>query len=597
MVVQNTKSSSKPTSSKPNRVNPRLVTLIKSPTGITGLDEITGGGLPKGRPTLIAGNAGCGKTLMAMEFLVHGILQYDEPGVFMSFEETVDDLKQNVASLGYDLDLFIKQKKLRIDHVDVERSEIEETGEYDLEGLFVRLGYAIDAIGAKRVVLDTIESLFAGFDNQAVLRSELRRLFQWLKDKGVTAIITGERGTTGLTRQSLEEYVSDCVILLDHRVDEQISTRRLRVVKYRGSTHGTNEYPFLIDDDGISVFPVTSLKLDRTVSSKRISSGIDQLDEMLGGGFYEGSNILITGTAGTGKTNVSARFVDAACARGERALYIAFEESPEQIIRNARSVGTQLDDHLKKGLLKFEATRSSSEGLEMHLAKFYKLIRQFKPEVVVVDPITNLIVTGNSYEVRAMLGRMMDLFKAENITALFTSLTQGGDSLERTEYGVSSFVDTWLSLRDYEMNGERNRLINILKSRGTAHSNQVREFVISDKGINLIEVYTGSEAILTGTARLAAEARASADEQVKRNQTAELQRQLEHKRLALMAQIQSLQVELEMQSTEMNSLSAIEQERAEVAATNRSALKSSRGSTQSEIKTGARPETQKGRKG
>ncbi len=552
-------------------------TLSKSPTGIEGLDEITSGGLPTGRPTLIAGNAGCGKTLLAVEFLVQGIMKYDDPGVFVTFEESPEDLMMNVASLGYDLKDLIDKKKLRIDYVRVERSEIEEAGEYDLEGLFIRLNYAIDAVGAKRVVLDTIESLFSGFDNGAVLRAELRRLFQWLKDKGVTAIITGERGEASLTRQGLEEYVSDCVILLDHRIEAQISTRRLRVVKYRGSTHGTNEYPFLIDEDGISVMPVTSLKLEHTVSSKRVSSGILPLDDMLGGGFYEGSNILLTGTAGTGKSNISAHFVNAACDVGQRALYIAFEESPAQIIRNTHSIGLNLKRHVDDGMLKIEATRSSSNGLEMHLAKFYKLIRQFKPSVVVVDPITNLITTGNANEVSAMLGRMMDMFKAENITAIFTSLTQGGSYLEQTEFGVSSFVDTWLLLRDYEVNGERNRLIHILKSRGTMHSNQVREFIISDNGIELVEVYQGPDGILTGTARISAIARDRAADLAGLNETARLQRQLEHNRVSIESQIRNLTDELHMQMSELDSLTDIEKARTDMVLTDKAAATSSRG--------------------
>lgn len=484
----------------------QLASLHKTPTGIPGLDEITGGGLPTGRPTLIAGNAGCGKTLLAVEFLIKGITEYSEPGVFVTFEETADDLTQNVTSLGYDLPKFIKEKSLRIDHIQVNRDEIEETGEYDLEGLFIRLNTAIDAIGAKRVVLDTIESLFSGFDNMAILRAELRRLFTWLKTKGVTVIITGERGDSTLTRQGLEEYVSDCVILLDHRVSNQISTRRIRVVKYRGSSHGTNEYPFLIDEDGITVMPVTSLRLDHSVSSKRVSSGIKALDEMLGGGFYKGSNILLTGTAGTGKSSVSASLVAAACKRKEKCLYIAFEESPHQIIRNMRSIGLNLETPHKSGLLRFEASRSTSAGLETHLANMYKIVNEFNPDIVVVDPITNLITMGSANEVRAMLGRMMDMLKTKDITAMFTSLTQGGEDLERTEYGVSSFVDTWLLLRDFESRGERNRLLNVLKSRGTAHSNKVREFLIGNKGIELVDVYIGPDGVLTGSARIAHEA-------------------------------------------------------------------------------------------
>jgi circadian clock protein KaiC len=445
--------------------------------------------------------------------------------------------------------------------------------------LFIRLGYAIDKIGAKRVVLDTIESLFSGFEDTAILRAELRRLFQWLKNKGVTAIITGERGDSTLTRQGLEEYVSDCVIVLDHRVEDQVSTRRLRIVKYRGSTHGTNEYPFLIDKDGIAVMPITSIRLNHDVSLIRISSGIAELDKMLAGGFYEGSNILLSGTAGTGKTNIATYFVEAACKRGEKALYIAFEESQQQIIRNASSIGIDLQKHVKKGLLRFEATRSSSQGLEMHLATFYKIVNEVKPRVVVVDPITNLITSGNAREVRAMLGRMMDMFKNNNITALFTSLTEGGEDLEQTEYGVSSFVDTWLLLRDFEQNGERNRLIYVLKSRGTAHSNQVREFVISNKGIDLVEVYMGDEGMLTGSARLNAEARASATEQAHQIKLDKQKQQLEHRRLATEARIKTDEAELSMQKAELENLVEDETQRRAVKVSEKAAMRTSRSGT------------------
>src|SRR5262245_23751638 len=380
------------TRTRARRVANRPLTLPKTPTGIDGLDEITGGGLPQGRPTLVCGSAGCGKTLLAMEFLVRGALQYGEPGVFMSFEETAEELAANVRSLGFDVERLAKDGQLLIDHVRVERSEIEETGDYDLEGLFVRLGYAIDSIGAKRVVLDTLESLFSGLGNEGVLRAELRRLFRWLKDRGVTTVITAERGDGQLTRQGLEEYVSDCVLLLDHRVDEQLSTRRLRIVKYRGSAHGTNEYPFLIDERGISVLPITSLGLQHPVSEERISSGIAQLDAMLGGeGYFRGSTILASGTAGTGKTTLSAAFADACCRRGARCLYFAFEESPQQIVRNMRSVGLTLEPWLKKGLLRVDAARPTLFGLERHLTTMHRAIEEFRPRAVVVDPISSFV--------------------------------------------------------------------------------------------------------------------------------------------------------------------------------------------------------------
>jgi circadian clock protein KaiC len=464
-------------------------TLPKSPTGIPGMDEITGGGLPKGRPTLVAGGAGCGKTLFAMEFLVNGAIQYDEPGVFIAFEENAEDLAQNVASLGFDLKQLIKQKKLIIDQVRVDRSEIAETGDYDLEGLFIRLGHAIDSIGAKRVALDTIEALFSAFSNQAILRAELQRLFRWLKDRGVSAVITAERGDGTMTRFGLEEYVADCVILLDHRVTEQISTRRLRIVKYRGTLHGTNEYPFLIGRNGISVLPITSLGLAHKVSTDRVSTGIQEFDEMLGKqGFYQGSTILVSGTAGTGKTSLAATFVDAACKRDERCLFFAFEEAPGQILRDMRSIGIDLEPHIKNGLLRFHATRPTLYGLEMHLVTMYDLVREYQPDVVVLDPIDDFTAIGSQIEVKAAITRIIDFLKTSAVTALFTTTVSDQDMKDQSMVSVSSLIDSWIGLRNLENNGERHRGLFVLKARGMAHSNQIRSFQITDHGIKIGEM-------------------------------------------------------------------------------------------------------------
>ncbi|HET9528637.1 MAG TPA: circadian clock protein KaiC, partial [Pyrinomonadaceae bacterium] len=490
-----------------NRAN-NVVGLQKEPTGIPGFDEITGGGLPAGRPTLICGSAGAGKTLFAMEFLVKGAMRYDEPGVFMSFEETDEELATNVASLGFDLKQLIADKKLILDHVFIERSEIEETGEYDLEGLFLRLGHAIDQIGAKRIVLDTLEALFSALPNEAIVRAELRRLFRWLKERRVTAVITCERGEGTLTRYGLEEYVADCVILLDNRVHNQISTRRVRIVKYRGTSHGTNEYPFLIDEKGFSVLPITSLGLNHKAPTQRISSGVSRLDAMLGGkGFYRGSSILVSGTAGTGKSTIAAHFVEAACKRKERALFFAFEESQEQIIRNMRSVGIELEKHVKQGLLIFHNARPSNFGLELHLALLHKTIDVCRPNVVVVDPITNFLAVGDVTETKSMLTRLIDFLKTRQITAMFTSLTGSTTEIEDSEVGVSSLMDAWLLVKNIESNGERNRGLYILKARGIGHSNQVREFLLTDKGIELVDAYVGSEGVLMGSARAVQTAR------------------------------------------------------------------------------------------
>jgi circadian clock protein KaiC len=466
--------------------------LAKTSTGIRGLDEITRGGLPKGRPTLVCGGPGSGKTLLALTFLVNGAVRFGEPGVLLTFEENGDELANDVASLGFDLPELIRTGKLAVDYVRVERSEIQETGEYDLEGLFVRLNYAIESIGAKRVVLDTIESLFAGLSNDGILRAELRRLFRWLKDKGVTAVITGERGEGPLTRQGLEEYVSDAVILLDHRVHDQVSTRRLRVVKYRGSYHGTNEYPFLINADGISVLPVSSLALEHDAPLDRISTGVARLDDMLSGkGYYRGSTILVSGTAGTGKTSLAAHFLDAACRRGERCLCFLFEESPKQLLRNMRSIGIDLEPWVANGLLKFHADRPSRYGLETHLVTMHKVVADFAPTVTVLDPVTNLMTVGTSSDVQAMLTRMIDYLKTENITALLTSLTPGKTDIERTETTISSLMDTWLLLANDEIGSAHRRGLYVLKSRGMAHSNEVREFALTDRGLHVLDASPG----------------------------------------------------------------------------------------------------------
>ncbi|MPZ45246.1 MAG: circadian clock protein KaiC [Betaproteobacteria bacterium] len=551
--------------------------LAKTATGIPGLDEITGGGLPRGRPTLVCGSAGCGKTLLAMEFLVRGATQYGEPGVFMAFEENAEELTQNVRSLGFDLEELGKKNKLLIDFVRIERSEIEETGDYDLEGLFVRLGHAIDSIGAKRVVLDTIETLFSGLSNAGVLRAELRRLFRWLKDKGVTAVVTGERGEGQLTRHGLEEYISDCVILLDHRVIDQVSTRRLRVVKYRGTTHGTNEYPFLIDEDGISVLPITSLRLQHAVSDERISSGIPRLDTMLGGhGYYRGSTVLVSGTAGSGKSSLAAHFAHAACERGERCLYFAFEESPGQIIRNMRSIGLDLEPWVKKGLLHFHAMRSTLYGLEMHLATFHKLIKELSPQVVILDPIGSLIQAGSRKDATAMLTRLIDFLKVEGITAFVTHLTSGGEALESTDVEISSIVDTWLLLRDIELGGERNRAMYILKSRGMAHSNQIREFLLTDKGIDLLDVYLGPEGVLIGSMRQAQAAREKAAAVARQQEVEAKLRERERKREALEAHIAALRKEFETEGEEAKRLAVDEQARQNMLTEDQAAMGRSR---------------------
>ena len=560
--------------------------LAKCPTGITGLDEISGGGLPRGRPTLVCGGAGCGKTLLGMEFVVRGAVTYGEPGVFMSFEETAEELAKNVASLGFDLADLEKQKLLALDFIYIERREIQETGEYDLEGLFIRLGHAIDSVGAKRVVLDTVEALFAGFPNELIIRAELRRLFRWLKDKGVTAIITGERGEGTLTRYGIEEYVSDAVIVLDHRVVGQSATRRMRFVKYRGSLHGSDEYPFLIDETGFSVLPVTSLGLDYAVSRERITSGIPRLDYMLGGqGYFRGSSVLLSGTAGAGKSSLAAYFADATCRRGERCLYLAFEESQDQIIRNMRSIGLDLAPWVDKGLLKFHATRPTFYGLEMHLAMIHKLTNEFQPRTVIMDPITNLTIVASNEEVKSVLMRLGDFFKNRKITSFFTNLTHP-DQLEETSAGVSSLMDVWLLVLNVESYGERNRVFHILKSRGMAHSNQMREFIITNKGIDLMDAYVGPGGVLTGSARVQQEAQEKAAALATQEELERRRRVLDRKRQIMEAQVAALQAEISAEEEELQALKGKSKLQQKIAAEERERLGAARRADSLEVKEG-----------
>lgn len=534
---------------------PSLNVLLKTPTGIRGLDDISGGGLPKGRPTLVCGGTGCGKTFLAMEFIVRGATRYDEPGVFMSFEEKSQDLAKNFASLGFNLNDLESGKKLVLDYVHIDRSEIEENGSYNLAGLFTRLGHAIDSIGAKRVVLDTVETLFSGFANETVLRAELKHLFNFLRDKGVTAIITSESGATTLTRYGLEEYVADCVIALEHSVHQQIATRRLRIIKYRGSPHGTNEYPFLIDEQGLSVMPAASLGLEHPAPSEWVSTGSPRLDSMLSGkGYFRGSSILVTGTAGTGKSSIAALFVDAACRRGERCIYFAFEESQNQIIRNMRSIGIDLEQWVKKELLKFQISNPMLYGLEMHLVTMHKAISDYKPVIAVIDPISNLVATASADEVKSMFSRLVIFLKTKQITTFCTDLTLAGgagSSLEQTGMGVSSLADTWLLLETKEVDGERNRCLSVLKSRGMAHSNQIREFILSDTGIQLQDVYIGSSGVLTGSARITREAIDQAKTLARKQDIEMKQREIERLKSVAQTEIANINARLKTETDEL----------------------------------------------
>ena len=475
----------------PKSENPKSngIQLQKCLTGIKGFDEITEGGLPKNRITLISGGPGAGKTLLGIDFLVNGVTKYQERGVFMSFEETEAEIYEDVASLSLDLPGLVLKKEIAFEHVLLDRSDIQDKGEFNLEGLFIRLELAIDAIGAKRVVLDSIESLFVGITDLGILRLEIKRLFRWLKQKQVTVIITGEQGENTFTRHGLEEFISDCIILLDNRVRQQVSTRRIRVIKYRGSKHGTNEYPFVIDKDGLSVIPITSAGLDHPGSAEKVSTGVPSLDKMFDqGGYARGSTVLISGTAGTGKTSLAVSFALERCKKGERCLYVSYEESPGQLVQNMKSVGFDLEKWTKKGLLKIVSTRPAFFGLEMHLLDLYKILADFNPSAVVIDPLTSLIGQAEESEIQSMLTRMIDALKSKSITGVFTSLVSSSASNDTSgEIGVSSLIDTWIVVRELEENkgNKRTRGLYIAKSRGTGHSNDIHKLVFSDDGIDL----------------------------------------------------------------------------------------------------------------
>jgi circadian clock protein KaiC len=546
------------------------VGVQKCPTGIVGLDQITEGGIPKGRTTLVCGGPGCGKTVLGMEFLVRGARDYDEPGVFMAFEETTRELTENFGSMQFDIERLRACKQLYIEQVRVERNNIEVSGEFDLEGLFIRLQAALDSVQAKRLVLDTIECLFSGFRDATLLRSELRRLFSWLKERNITAVLTGEATENRLTRRRLEEFVADCVIFLDNRIVNQNSTRRLRIIKYRGSVHGSNEYPFLITKGGLSVLPAEKYQLLHPASTERISMGIPRLDDMLGGqGVYRGASVLVSGAAGTGKTSLAAHFVRAVCERGERALYFASEQSGDEILRDMRSIGIDLEPYQKRDLLRFRPLRANACGLEQHLVLINEQIDDFDPAVVVVDPITNFDCVGSPEEVKAMLSRLMDFLKSRQITALFNSLTAGDAAAEDSMVGVSSLMDNWLLVRNLEMNRERNRALYVLKSRGTANSNQIREFVLTDHGAELLDVYAGPNGVLTGSARAFQEARDRTDELQITQEIEAKKLQLERKRQQMDAQINMLRAEFEAQELELRSSAAQLQLRSERLAADR----------------------------
>jgi circadian clock protein KaiC len=480
--------------------------LQKVPTGIEGLDEITGGGLPLGRSTLVCGGTGTGKTLFALEFLIHGALEYGEPGVFLTFEENADELSRNVASFGFDVNSLIAKNKIEIDHVQFESTQV--SGPYDLNGLFIRLETALKKTNAKRVVLDSVDVLFLTFSNAVLVRAEMRRLLAWLKERSLTVIITAESGESALTREGIEEYVSDCVISLENRIVRHAATRLLRIVKYRGSAHGSNEYPFLIGHNGISVLPVTSLNLELPASDECVSSGIARLDNMLGNkGFYRGSTILLSGPPGSGKSSIAAKFAQTSCASGERCLYFSLEEPRDQIVRNMRSIGVDLQPLIDSKVLKFFVSRPSLYGLEMHLAKFHQMISEFKPSVVVFDPISTLQTIEDPAALKLMLLRLVNFLKSLQITTFLIAVTEDGALPATLDIGISSMNDTWLQLRNVETNGERNRLILVFKSRGMSHSNQLREFTLSENGIELSDVYIGTSGVLTGSARIAQEAK------------------------------------------------------------------------------------------
>ena len=531
--------------------------LPKAPTGIQGLEEITGGGLPRGRSTLVTGGAGTGKTLLGVQFLVAGAREYGEPGVLVTFEESAEKVAANVASLGFDLGELQRDGLLVIHSFRTDPMEVQEIGEFDFGPLSLLLDDAIKRIGASRVVIDSIELLFVAFREQAIVRAELGRLFRWLEDRGVTSIVTGERGENdALTRHGIEEYVSDCVIALDHRSENDVSTRRLQVVKYRGSAHETNEFPFLISSRGFTVLPITSVVMEYTASGERISTGVPRLDTMLSGGLFRGSMVLVSGGAGTGKSTLGAHLIDATCARGERALLVLYEESGGEVIRNMGSVGLDLGRWVEAGLLRIWAARPSAFGLETHLTILARLLDEHDPAVAVLDGIASLARQSSHGEAASMVARQVHMLKQRGITAMATTLGHEG---EASVLGVSSLVDTWLAVRNAESDGERNRLLFVLKSRGTSHSNQVREFVLTDDGVELVDVYVGPGGVMTGSARLAQEDRERGDQLQRKQEVRRRRRRLQGTIAQKRAQLDTLRDELAAEEDELDLLASDEE--------------------------------------
>ncbi|WP_240236172.1 circadian clock protein KaiC [Nocardioides sp. CFH 31398] len=518
--------------------------LEKAATGIEGFDDITFGGLPRARATIVTGAAGSGKSMFGVEFLAQGARAYGEPGVLLSFEETADELVANAASIGVDLRAMADEGTLVVDSAAGDLDDLVQSGAFDLEGLLLRLAAAIDAVGARRVVLDTVETLFSTLPDETTVRREFARLLRWLKERDLTVVVTAERGQQGrLTRHGIEEYVSDCVVVLDHRVEDEVATRRMRVAKYRGSPHGTNEFPFLISGRGLVVMPLHHDELTE-VSEERVSLGIPELDTMVGGGVFRGSTIMISGSAGTGKTSIAACAADAACRRGEKALFLSFEEPSGQVVRNMRSIGLDLQHWIDKGLLVVQHMRPAITGLEAHLASLHMILDEHPAEVVVLDAVASLSRGVASYASASAVARDIAMLRLRGATTVLTALAGTHDD-PHTDVSASSLVDAWLLVRNVENDGERNRLLMTIKNRGSFHSNQVREFLLTDDGPRLVDVFVGPDGVLTGSAREQQEARDASTEDARRRDQERRRASIERRREEVEAQIATLRRQLE----------------------------------------------------
>ena len=515
-------------------------------TGVKGLDDVLGGGIPQGHAMLLVGKPGTGKSILSMEYLLHGIELHKENGVYISFEESEKQIISNAASFGWKFEEMVKKNKLAISYIDMQPEQMRTVGDYDLSALILRVKGAIKKVNARRVVIDGINNLLSTFDDERIIRSDLLRLIREIKEVNATIFITGERGHDSWSKMGFEEYLADGLMHLDNRTDGNYQTREIQVVKCRGINHYTGKSPFIINSEGMSIRPLITADFDYKVLKSRVSTGIADIDNMLGGkGLYRGSTVYITGPSGAGKTSISSSFANGACSRGERALFLAFEESSDQIIRNMKSIGLSLDKWVNEKLLYFYTARATTNSLEGHLDNIMTMVREVEPTCVVLDPISAFRPIANENETKLMLIRLNDYLRARKITTVFTALSSDGEYSEHADVQLSSIADTWIVVRIMDYKGERNNVMQLMKSRGMSHSRQMKEMYFTGNGLKLQNVYQGPEGVLTGAARIGQEKYEKLKEARNVIEIDKNRKKIERKKSLLEASIEALKHEYE----------------------------------------------------